>query len=85
MTTAAGEDDFIGKLNFGTLRLYAAGGAVGMSNIGMARTSNGGTSTLEAQCEHVGYVKFWHQEQRDVNLRQSAQSFRPCHSGEFDI
>ena len=84
-TTAAGEDDFNGMLNFGTLRLYAAGGVAGMSNIGMAKTSNGGTSTLGAQCEHVRYVKFWHQEQRDVDLRQSAQLFRPCHFGEFDI
>ncbi len=48
-TTAAWEDDFIGTLIFGTLRLYAVGGAVGMSNFGMAGTSNGGTSTLGAQ------------------------------------
>jgi hypothetical protein len=38
MTTTAGEDNFIGTLNFGTLRLYAAGGAAGMSNFGMAGT-----------------------------------------------
>ena len=46
--TAAGEDDFIGTLNFGTSRLYVAGGggAVGMSNFSMAGTSNFGTSTL---------------------------------------
>ena len=72
-------------VEFGTLRLYATGGVAGMSNICMARTSNGGTSTLGVQCEHVGFVEFRHQEQRDVDLRQSAQSFRPCHSGEFDI
>ena len=46
---ADGEDDFIGTLNFGTLRLYAAGGAAGMSNFGMAGTSKFGTSTLGAQ------------------------------------
>ena len=49
MTTAAWDDDFIGTLNFGTLRLYAVGGAAGMSNFGMAGTSNFGTSTLGAQ------------------------------------
>jgi hypothetical protein len=45
-TTAAGEDVFIDTSDFGTLRLYATGGAVGMSNFGMAGTSNFGMSTL---------------------------------------
>jgi len=45
----AGENNFIGTLNFGTLKLHAAGGAAGMSNFGMAGTSKFGTSTLGAQ------------------------------------
>ena len=57
---AAGEDCFISTLNFGMLRLYAAGGVAGMSNFGMAGTSMSARPPWERKCGHGGNVKFWH-------------------------